>query len=526
MKRVHKIMKKVTVAVMTAAVIYTGTVPFELPEKVMAAQEKEYNIIYQLDGGENSEDNPNMYQAGVGVASFAEPYRFEHNFEGWYSDGAYQNPVTAIDAQATGDITLYAKWSLYDYDYTIYYNTNYGYNGEHNPSGYYEGVGVHQLEDAWRRGYTFEGWYLKDKNAPYTKKIESISETASGDISIEAKFTPNTYQITYELMGGEMSETAPTSYVFGNVYTDFPEPVLETQRFDGWYLDKEYTKKFTAIEKDTLGDITLYAKWKDAVVEEVVLDKTELTLTEGEEADISVEKILPEDALDKTVVYESGDETIATVDETGHIVAIAPGQTEIIAKAGEAKAICKLTVEALPTPTPTNTPTPTPTPKVYQVSFVSSKYNVKTTKTVVTKVKLEPGDQIKSFQCSNTKVAKVDKNGVVLGIKTGKATITVTTTHGAKATCQVTVTKNIVKTTKLTLSNVKNGKLTIKKGKTFRIKAVIRPKNSTEGLKYTTSKKSIATVNAKGLIKGKKKGNCIITVKSGSKSKRIMLTVK
>lgn len=526
MKRVHRIIKKMTVAVMTAAVVYTGTVSFDLTGNVMAAQGKEYNIIYQLDGGENSEENPQTYQAGVGVTSLAEPYRFEHNFEGWYSDGAFQNPVTVIDTQATGDVTLYAKWSLYDYDYTIHYNTNYGYNGEHNPSGYYEGVGVHQLEDARRRGYTFEGWYLKDKNAPYTKKVESISETASGDISIEAKFTPNTYQITYELMGGEFLKTAPESYVFGNVYTEFPQPVLETQRFDGWYLDKEYTQKFTSIDKETLGDITLYAKWKDAVAEEVVLDKTELTLTEGEEADIVVEKILPEDTVDKTVVYESEDETIATVDATGHIVAVAPGQTKIIAKAGEAVAMCQVTVEALPTPTPTNTPTPTPTPKVYQVSFVSPKYSVKTTKTVVTKVKLEQGDQIKAFQCSDTKVAKVDKNGVVLGIKTGKATITVTTTHGARATCQVTVTKNIVKTTKLTLSNVKNGKLTLKKGKTFCIKAVIRPKNSTQGLKYTTSKKRIATVNTKGLIKGKKKGNCIITVKSGSKSKRIMLTVK
>ncbi|MDE6312103.1 MAG: InlB B-repeat-containing protein [Lachnospiraceae bacterium] len=531
MMKVHtKIIKAALAATFVFLFLYHPyTIGIE-QNTVLAAQVKEYKINYDLDGGENSQTNPDSYQAGIGVTSFAEPYKFEHNFEGWYSDAALQNKVTSIDADTSGNVTLYAKWSMYDYDYNIYYNTNYGYNGEHNPSGYYEGVGVHILEDAKRRGYTFEGWYLKDVNMPYTKKVESISETASGDISIEAKFTPNTYQITYNLMGGEFAEEGITSYVFGNTYTEFPKPALETKRFDGWYLDKDCTRKFAGIDKETLGDLTLYAKWREAVAEEVILDVTELTLMEGQEADISVIGILPEDALDKTIVFESGDETIATVDENGHIQGIAPGQTEIYARVHETAAVCKVTVEALPTPTPTPTntptPTPTPTPRVYQVAFFTSKYSVKTTKTVNTKVKLEAGDQVKSYQSSNTKVAKVDKNGVVKGISVGTAQITVTTTHGAKAVCTVTVSKNIVKTKKLTLSNVKNGKLTLKKGKTFRIKAVITPKDSTEGLKYTTSKKSIATVSTKGLIKGKKKGNCIITVKSGSKSKKIMLTVK
>lgn len=533
MNKVRRKIKKPAVAAAFLLVFLYNSFPAGIEQNtVKAAELKEYKINYDLDGGENSEANPTSYQSGIGVASFAEPYRFEHNFEGWYSDAALQNPITSINADTNGDVTLYAKWSLYDYDYTIYYNTNYGYNGAHNPSGYYEGVGVHVLEDAWRRGYTFEGWYLKDKNMPYTQKVENISETATGDISIEAKFTPNTYQITYELLGGDLLEEGWTSYVFGNTYTEFPKPVLETKRFEGWYLDRDYTREFTGIDKETLGDIVLYAKWRDAVAEKVTLDITDLTLTEGQEADIAVAEILPEDTLDKTVVFESGDETIATVDENGHIQGIAPGETEIYAKVNEAVAVCKVIVEALPTPTnsptptPTNSPTPTPTPRVYQVSFVTSKYSVRTTKTVNTKVKLEPGDQIKSFQSSNTKVAKVDKNGVVKGIRVGTAQITVTTTHGAKAVCQVTVSKNVVKTTKLTLSNIKKGKLSIKKGKTFRIKAVISPKDSTEGLKYTTSKKSIATVSVKGLIKGKKKGNCIITVKSGSKSKKIMLTVK
>ncbi|MFR7388606.1 MAG: Ig-like domain-containing protein [Blautia faecis] len=38
---------------------------------------------------------------------------------------------------------------------------------------------------------------------------------------------------------------------------------------------------------------------------------------------------------------------------------------------------------------------------------------------------------------------------------------------------------------------------------------------------YTTSNKKVATVTAKGVITAKKKGTATITVKSGSKSKKL-----
>ena len=40
------------------------------------------------------------------------------------------------------------------------------------------------------------------------------------------------------------------------------------------------------------------------------------------------------------------------------------------------------------------------------------------------------------------------------------------------------------------------------------------------------SKKSVATVNSKGVVTAKKKGTAIITVKSGKKAVKIQVTVK
>lgn len=468
-------------------------------------EKKECTIRYELNGGINSEENPESYVPGIGVSSFHAPYKFEHNFEGWYYDAAFQNKVEKIDGDITGDIVLYAKWSLYNYDYTIHYNTNYGFNGETNPSGYYEGVGVHKLEDASRKGYTFEGWYLKDDKAPYTRKIESIDENSSGDIYIEAKFTPSIYKVEYELYGGVLPEETKEEYTFGEGMESLPVPVLETKRLEGWYTDEEFTKQITSIDKLSYGDMKLYAKWIDAQAESITLNVSSLSIKQDAAAYLQVTEILPADTADKTITYESSNPSIATVDADGKITGIAAGNAVISAKVGEIQESCQVTI--LP----------------YTVAFQAAQYDVRATKKVTVKVQLEPGDKVKKYTSSNTKIATVTSKGVVKGKKAGTVKITVETVKGAKAACKVKVSPKTVKTKKIT---VNKSKVVLKKGATFKIKVTISPSTSTEPATYQSSDKKVASVNSKGVIKGKRKGNCIITVKSGSKTKRILVTVK
>lgn len=503
---------------------------------VKAEESTSCSVEYKLDGGENDRRNPSKYTEGVGVDKLYEPYRFEHDFEGWYLDGAYQIPVNEIDETFTGNVVLYAKWKRYDYDFNINYNTHYGYNGEHNPSGYYEGVGVRTLEDASRRGYTFKGWFKKNIAHPFTEQVYSISETETGDISLEAKFEPNVYEITYHLNGGKFIEgdEPPEKYTYGERRSELPEPICQGMRFTGWYTNEDCTQKFMGIREDTIDDLTLYAGWKEAKVSDFQLSKESLVLTEGMEELLKVSDIFPSDAVDKEICFSSEKEEVANVDENGNVQALSPGKTRICVTVGDIEKFCEVTVESIPTPTvaptntptPTLTPTPTTTPKVYQVSFVQSNYNVKTTKIVTTKLVLEKGDAVKSYTSSNKAVATVNSKGVVYGVKAGTVTITVETKMGARAQCKVKVTKNVVKTKKITLKNVKKSKVSLKKKGTFTIKAEISPKNSTEKITYASSNKKIATVNTKGKITGKKKGNCVVTVKSGSKSKKVLVTVK
>lgn len=513
MRKIGKVIYKVAGAVFAinavafASCLTTGAMASEQVEAVTDTEENSntYTIQYELDGGVNSAENPSFYTAGQGVASLQPPTKFEHNFEGWYFDEAFQKKAENISAEMSGNIVLYARWILYNYDYTIYYNTNYGFNGANNPSGYYEGVGVHQLDDAYRRGYTFGGWYLRDNEEPFTKQVTSIDENSVGDIYIDAKFTPNIYHIFYETGDGVLPEDAESQYTYGTGIANLPVPTLATKRFVGWYADEELTKQITSIGKDTIDDITLYAKWKDAEAESIRLNTNTVSVHQDATVQLSVTEIFPEDTVDKSVTYRSANTKIAAVDGQGKITGISPGSTTVYAKVGSIESSCKITV--LP----------------YTVSFAMSNYNVKTTKTAATRILTEQGDSVKSYTSSNPKVATVNSKGVVKGIKAGTVKITVETVKGAKAVCTVKVTKNVVKTKKLTLSK---SKVRLKKKATFKIKAKITPSDSTQGITYKSSDTKVASVTSKGVIKAKRKGNCIITVKSGTKSKKIRVTVK
>ncbi len=69
-------------------------------------------------------------------------------------------------------------------------------------------------------------------------------------------------------------------------------------------------------------------------------------------------------------------------------------------------------------------------------------------------------------------------------------------------------------------------KLTIKKGKTIKLKPVLVPSSSRDKITYKTSNRKVASVSKKGVVKGKKAGKAKITVKAGKIKFVCSLTVK
>ena len=138
-----------------------------------------------------------------------------------------------------------------------------------------------------------------------------------------------------------------------------------------------------------------------------------------------------------------------------------------------------------------------------------------------------------SFRSSNPSVAEVDASGVVTAMGSGTATITVSTHNGKTAKCSVTVKSNgtvnapvyrdedlsededtdvfddvsaglVLDRTELNL-NVK-GSATLK----WRFE----PSSMSTQVAFKSSKTSVATVSSKGVVKAKKAGRAVITVKA------------
>ena len=80
-------------------------------------------------------------------------------------------------------------------------------------------------------------------------------------------------------------------------------------------------------------------------VTEIKLDKTEAQIEKGSSLKLTA-TVLPENATDKSIIWESSNTNIATVDAEGKVVTLGAGEVSITAKTkdGLIKAICKITV--------------------------------------------------------------------------------------------------------------------------------------------------------------------------------------
>ena len=127
-----------------------------------------------------------------------------------------------------------------------------------------------------------------------------------------------------------------------------------------------------------------------------------------------------------------------------------------------------------------------------------------------------------TWSSKNQKVATVTQNGKVTAKAAGTTTITATTEDGGfTATCKVTVK---IPVTKVTLNKTK---LTLGAKEKFTLKATITPRNAAnKTVKWTSSKKSVATVSSKGVVTAKKTGKAVISAKVDGITKKCTITVK
>ena len=234
------------------------------------------------------------------------------------------------------------------------------------------------------------------------------------------------------------------------------------------------------------------------VPSKVKLPETKATLDRGET--YQLEPII--DADETTVfTYSSSKKTVATVDENGLITAVGEGSATITVKShNNKKATIKITVVDPYAPTGV---------ELDQSGTVNLGLGYDLQLTAV--LKPATAESELKWKSSSTKVATVDENGLVTGIKTGTATITVETYNGKKDTVKIKVVDpKVVSAVVLDQS----GTVTVGIGEILSLNAEVQPSTAETTLSWKSSSTKVATVDEDGNVEGVKTGTATITVSS------------
>lgn len=198
-----------------------------------------YTISYDLADGVNSPENPTSYTIESGLITLKDPTRVGYTFVGWYNG---EQLVTTIDSNTLENISLTAKWTVNSYKLT------FDVDGNLTEKTFKYGESITAIENPTKVGHTFVGW------------SEELPETMpANDITVEAKWEINSYDITYDLAGGVNNSENPTTYTIESGLITLKNPTREGYTFLGWYNGEQLV---TIIDSNTLENITLTAKWK------------------------------------------------------------------------------------------------------------------------------------------------------------------------------------------------------------------------------------------------------------------------
>lgn len=217
-----------------------------------------------------------------------------------------------------------------------------------------------------------------------------------------------------------------------------------------------------------------------------------------------------------SLAWTSSDESVATVDETGTVTAIAAGEAEITAavKDTEMQDVCVITVKV--------------SAKELKVPDTLEVKLNDTDETAI-EAKCEPEDASNisfDFASSDEEVATVDKDGKVKVLKAGECDITTTLMQdGEKVTEKTTHVKAFYEVESITLDS-NEGKLTV--GNSHTIKATVAPEEvaAETTIDWSSSNEKVATVDSNGKVTAVSSGNATITATAGEESANYEVTVE
>ena len=245
-------------------------------------------------------------------------------------------------------------------------------------------------------------------------------------------------------------------------------------------------------------------------VTELSIEPAELTLKELEKSILNV-KITPENVLNKSIEWTSSDPEVASV-SYGVVYALKAGEATITAKSaeGDRTATCKVTVIC----------------PVKGVRLSDHAVTIKVGKSTTLDAEVYPSraaDKTVTWASDNSSVATVSSEGVVTGVASGTARITVRTSDGDFTDeCTVAVVSDVEG-----ISLNRTEPLELEVDETYGFKATIKPDGATNpAVSWSSTKPEVASIDQKGQVLALREGETVICATSQDGGHHAFCTVK
>ena len=248
-------------------------------------------------------------------------------------------------------------------------------------------------------------------------------------------------------------------------------------------------------------------------VAEITLNYSYLELLKDGTSQLTA-TISPANATYKGLMWTSSDESIATVDQSGKVKAVALGKAVISAHSADNKilGICEIAVIQ----------------KAESIALDRTELDIyvgdEPTTLVATVSPAEHTTKLISWSSSKPSVAAVDENGNVTAVAAGTATIQAQALDGTGLTAKCVVMVYNKHAESITVSKQA---ITIYIDKTYKLTATVYPSNANKTVIWSSDNTDIATVDESGTVKGVGIGTTTVTAttKDGSLSASCEVTV-
>ncbi len=255
-----------------------------------------YGVHYYLDDGFVYGNNSGTITA-ESTFSLINPTKTGYTFTGWTTDGI-STPTTALtivngipcddnklkgnNISATGktikEITITANWTANTYFIKLLRGNDAGGDEMATIKATYDMTKYLPSCKYEKYGYSFAGWGLSDTDSRVVilnkSPVRNLTTKANGTVCLYAKWTPNTYKMTFDANGGKFSSGSSTkSYdvVYGKSVMVPANPTRKGYYLNGWKIKvgnttnkvvSEGVVAYAWVQQTENSNVTYVADWK------------------------------------------------------------------------------------------------------------------------------------------------------------------------------------------------------------------------------------------------------------------------